>query len=189
MKISIITINYNNSHFLKQTIQSVFDQSYKNFEYIIIDGGSKDKSLEIIKSFEKKRNDIDYKWVSESDDGISDAFNKGIKLATGEIIGLLNSSDLYHEKTLERVANNYSTTNFDLFYGDTIKIDDEGKEYSYTKAKTWKKIFFGLTFMHSACFIPKRIYDEIGYFNKEYKIAMDIDILLSLRTIIIFVWR
>ena len=97
---SIITVVYNNEKFLEETIQSVLNQKFQNFEYIIIDGGSSDKTLDIIKKYE---NEIDY-WISEKDRGIYDAFNKGMSLAKGDFIGIINSDDTYMNNALEIIA-------------------------------------------------------------------------------------
>ncbi len=98
--ISIITIVFNGEKYLDQTIRSVLDQNYPSVQYIIIDGGSTDNSINIIKKYEK---DL-YFWISEKDNGISDAFNKGIARATGDIIGIINADDWYEHNTFERVA-------------------------------------------------------------------------------------
>ena len=110
--ISIITITYNGEKHIEQTIQSVLGQTYPNIQYIIIDGGSTDQTLSIIKKYEQKL----YYWVSEKDKGISDAFNKGIAKATGEIVGIINADDWYEPAALEQVAARMGDA--DVCFGD-----------------------------------------------------------------------
>ena len=121
--ISIVTIVFNGERHLEQTIQSVLDQNYPNLQYIIIDGGSTDHSLEIIKKYEK---DL-YFWTSEKDKGISDAFNKGIAHATGDIIGIINADDWYEPRTFERVASQMGDA--DICFGDVQFWKNEQKEF------------------------------------------------------------
>ena len=116
--ISIITVVKNGEKYLEETIKSVINQTYKNYEYIVIDGGSKDKTLDIIKKYSDK---IDY-WVSETDKGLYDAFNKGMQLAKGDFIGIINSDDVYLSKTLEilkKYINN--NPNIDFIFGSVKK--------------------------------------------------------------------
>ena len=120
MKITIITVNFNGDKTLERTIKSITNQTYnKKFEYIIVDGKSNDKSLEIIKKYEKillERN-VMYRWISEKDNGIYHAMNKGIELASGDIIGIINSDDWYEKDTLEKVAKKFEEEKIDMLYG------------------------------------------------------------------------
>ena len=121
MKISIITISYNAENTIKNTLKSIENQSYNNIEHIIIDGGSKDSTLEICNSFFHEA-----KIISESDNGVYDAFNKGLKLATGDIIGFLNADDVfYSEKAVEDIVNAFSNNEADIVYGNL--------DYSFNK--------------------------------------------------------
>lgn len=111
MKISIITVTYNSSKTLKDTIESVLKQTYTNYEHIIVDGLSKDNTMEIVKEYEAKYNGK-LKYISEKDSGLYDAMNKGIKMATGDIIGILNSDDMYaHENVLQEIVEKFKETN------------------------------------------------------------------------------
>lgn len=111
MKISIITVTYNSDKTLKDTLESVLKQTYKNYEHIIVDGLSKDNTMQIVKEYEEKYNGK-LKYISEKDFGIYDAMNKGIKIATGNVIGILNSDDIYaHEKVLEEIVEKFEQTN------------------------------------------------------------------------------
>lgn len=111
MKISIITVTYNSAKTLKETLESVLKQKYTNYEHIIVDGLSKDNTIEIVKEYEEKYNGK-LKYISEKDTGLYDAMNKGIKMATGDIIGILNSDDIYaHENVLQEIAEKFKETN------------------------------------------------------------------------------
>ena len=168
-KLSIITVVLNGEKFLEETITSVLNQSYKNFEYIIIDGGSKDNSLEIIKKYEDK---IDY-WISEKDNGIYDAFNKGMMLASGEYIGIVNSDDKYENGAFD-ILNKY-ITNFpekDFIFGSVKK--HWGLLHGY---KPWKIHFsWGFYSSHSTgFFIKKSSAKKVGLYNLKYKYYADYD--------------
>lgn len=167
MKLSIITINYNNAYGLQKTLESVINQTYKNFEYIIIDGGSVDGSKEII---EKYSNKFAY-WVSEKDNGIYNAMNKGIKQAKGEYCLFLNSGDwLVDECVLEKVF--LLNVHEDILYGNLLTMDsfcDKGPERSLL---TLTDLFFG-TINHPSSFIKRILFQKYGLYNEEYKIVSD----------------
>lgn len=132
MKISIITVVFNGKDTIGHTIESVLSQTYKDIEYIIIDGGSTDGTVDIIKNFEDR---IAY-WMSEPDNGIYDAMNKGIKVATGEIIGILNSDDMYADSSvIEEVVNRISREKADTCYGDLVYVD---KNNTQKVIRQWK---------------------------------------------------
>ena len=167
-KISIITVTRNSEKFLEKNILSVYKQSYKNYEHIIIDGLSTDKTLRIIKKHEKK---IKY-WVSEKDKGIYDAMNKGIKKASGDIIGILNSDDVYYKKTLE-IANKYfiKDTKLDFLFGSVYKR--KLLTGYYPKKILWT---FGFYTTHSVgFFIKKKSQLKVGFYNTKYKGSSDYD--------------
>lgn len=173
-KISIITVTFNSEKYLEKTINSVLSQDYSDFEYLIIDGGSSDGTVDIIKKYE---NSIDY-WVSESDKGMYDALNKGIKASLGKIIGQINSDDKYSPSVLSRVASVYEEEKFDLLYGDTVIINDSDDEIGYISASPWRNMYYGNPgFLHSACFFSKDIIVELGMYDLTYRIASDIDLL------------
>lgn len=175
MKVSIITITYNAEKTLEQTIKSVINQTYKNIEYIVIDGGSKDSSLNIIKKYE---NNIS-KWISEPDEGISDAFNKGIDLATGELVGILNADDWYEPTTVQTVVENFNET-YDIYCADLNLVDEQDKPFKRMKSKVWF-IDYGMHIMHPTTFVTLKSYKKYGKFDKELKIAMDYDLFLRLK--------
>lgn len=172
--ISIITISFNARQFIEKTIQSVINQKYDKYEYIIIDGGSTDGTVDIIKKYESY---LSY-WISEKDDGIYDALNKGLKKASGDIIGQINSGDYYEENSFQKIADDFQKSHFDLFYGNTKVIDINDNILSLKKARPWKNMFYGTPeFYHSACFFSKNILSKVGFYNPDYKIAGDIDLL------------
>ncbi len=168
-KLSIITVVLNGEKYLEETIQSVLSQSYKNFEYIIIDGGSSDKTLEIIKKYDKE---ITY-WLSEKDRGIYDAFNKGMELSRGEYIGIVNSDDIYVDGAFNILANYIKEyPEKDFIFGSVKK--HWGLLHGY---KPWKIHFsWGFYSSHSTGFFIKRISaKKVGLYNLKYKYSSDYD--------------
>ena len=166
---SVITVVYNGEKFLEKTITSVINQSCKDFEYIVIDGGSTDKSLEIIKKYEKK---IDY-WVSEKDKGIYDAFNKGMIVSKGEFIGFINSDDIYKKNALN-IISNYIRKNkvADFIFGSVKK--HWGILHGYKPHKI--KYSWGFYSSHSTgFFIKRKVAEKIGFYNIKYKYHADYD--------------
>jgi glycosyltransferase involved in cell wall biosynthesis len=176
--ISIITVVYNGKKHLEQTIQSVLNQTYTNFEYIIIDGGSTDGTVDIIKKYE---NQINY-WISEPDNGIYDAMNKGLAQAKGDYIGLLNSDDFYESNALEIITNEIKTTpNTDVFFGNMFILNQNLQEkqlQTYKKGENLHKIF---SIWHPTVFVKKECYKKYGNFDTNFKIAADYELLLRLK--------
>ena len=167
--ISIITVTYNGEKYIEETFQSVFKQTNKNYEYIVIDGGSSDNTINIIKKYESK---IDY-WVSEKDLGIYDAFNKGMQLCKGEYIGFINSDDIYEKNTIE-ILTKYikANSNLDFFFGSVRK--HWGTLHGY---KPWKIFFsWGFYSSHSTGFFIKKVSaKKVGLYNLKYKYSSDYD--------------
>jgi glycosyltransferase involved in cell wall biosynthesis len=171
--VSVITVVYNGAKHLEQTINSVLTQSYKNIEYIIIDGGSTDETVDIIKRYEDK---IDY-WQSERDGGIYFAMNKGISLAKGELIGILNADDFYLPDTIEKIITTNKTFQADIYYGDMQYITENAHKLSVAKPDITKMNEMPAIF-HPTCFVRKSVYDKAGVFDTQYKISADYDFLL-----------
>lgn len=173
IKITVITITYNSEATLENTIKSVLEQGYENLEYIIIDGDSSDSTVEIIKKYEQY---LAY-WISEKDMGISDAFNKGLKKATGDIIGIINSDDKFCNNIFTRIVEVFEN-DIDYLYGN-ILIQDENEKPIKTMKSTYNNSFpyGGMPFGHPSLFMKKRIYDDIGFFNINYKVAMDFELV------------
>lgn len=170
--LSIITVCYNSDKTIEDTIISILCQKNSNIQYIIIDGNSNDNTLNIINKYS---NNIDI-VVSEPDNGMYDALNKGIALCKGQIIGQINADDYYHYGALNIAINEYLTRPFDWLYGDTIIIKNDNTKVRKT-ARQWKDMYYGNPeFLHSACFFSKKILNNIGGYNPKYKIAGDIDL-------------
>lgn len=168
-KFTLITVVLNNQTLLEKTIKSVFDQNFKNFEYIIIDGGSNDGTLEIIKKYNDK---LDY-WLSETDKGIYDAFNKGLELSKGEYIGIVNSDDTYRPNALKIISSYIDDDkNIDFIFGSVQKRWGLLSGY-----KPWKIFFsWGFYSSHSTGFFIKRnAAEKVGYYNLKYKYHADYD--------------
>ena len=178
--VSIITVVFNGELELAETIESVVNQSYNNIEYIIVDGASQDKTLEIIRQYESQ---IDY-WCSESDAGIYDAMNKGIKAAQGEIIGLINCGDTYLENAVAEIVDIYNKHIQDnsllVITGAMYRFDLE-KNYKFKIEKNQNlldtKINRGMPINHPATFITKDTYNKLGFFNNTYHICGDYDLI------------
>ena len=178
MKISIITVCYNSAATLKDTILSVASQSYKNIEYVIIDGGSKDATLEIIDQYK----DTITTYISEPDKGLYDAMNKGINLASGEVVGFLNSDDLFcDDYALEKVMSVFIEKNFldsvfsDVFYVSQNDISNIVRHWVTGAKRPFK---FGWHPAHPTLYIKKKVYDNFGGFNLDFKLAADFEIML-----------
>lgn len=183
MKISLITITYNSAQTLKDTLTSVLEQTYTDIEYILVDGASKDNTVAIIKDFEPKFEGR-MKWVSEPDKGLYDAMDKGIRMATGDVIGILNSDDFFTSKeVLAKVAEAFEQdTQLDAVYGDVhfVNPDDLQKCVRYYSSKIFKKSLMRLGFMpaHPSFYLKKECFDKYGVYKTDYKIAADFEFLL-----------
>ena len=171
--VSIITIVYNGEKYIENTILSVINQSYKNLEYIIIDGGSTDNTVSIIKKYQ----DQITSWISEKDKGISDAFNKGIEKATGKIIGILNSDDWYEVNTIQQVVEHIKE--YDIVYGDLRLFKKE--KIDFVLKGDHHLLDQHMTVNHPTVFIKKEIYQKYGLFDDAYVCAMDYDLMLRLK--------
>ena len=181
LKISIITVSYNSAETIKDTIESILSQDYENIEYIIIDGGSTDGTVDIVKNYADK---IDY-FVSEADYGIFDGMNKGIKASTGDIVGILNSDDFYaNSYVISNVAKTFTNQDCDAVYGDLVyvKENDTSKIVRYWQSGeyTIKKIKNGWMLPHPTFFVKKEMYVRHGYYNTDLKSAADYEMILKL---------
>jgi glycosyltransferase involved in cell wall biosynthesis len=177
-KISIITVVYNNSQTISGAIESVLSQDYPNIEHIIIDGASTDGTVEIIKSYSDRIS----KFISEPDKGIYDAMNKGLKIAIGDIIGILNSDDFYANNTvISDIVREFETKNVEMVFGDLVFVKPEDlnkvvRLYS-TPDFTPSKFAWGWMPPHPTCYLKKSVYERYGYFKTDYRIAADYEIL------------
>ena len=173
IKVSIVTVCYNSEVTIEQTIRSVLSQSYKNIEYIIIDGASTDQTLDIIKEY---KNDLAY-LVSEPDKGIYDAMNKGIKKATGDIIGFINSDDWYSENAVLSIVEAFLSSKADVVYGNTMIV--ENGTHKMVLCADLDNICYRMVFGHQAAFVKTHILRE-NLFDCAYKIVADHAFFLSL---------
>ncbi len=179
--ISIITVVKNNKEFVEDAINSVLTQSYPYIEYIVVDGGSTDSTLDIIKKYDAKIS----KWISESDSGIYDALNKGINLSTGDIIGFLHSDDIFaDDKVIEKIADRFTLANVDAVYSDLVYVSKRNinKIIRYWKAGKFSEnsLKYGWMPPHPTLFIRRSLYEKFGLFDTGLKIASDYDMVLRL---------
>ena len=181
MKVSIITSVYNNEKTIEDAIKSVLSQTYPNIEYIVVDGASKDGTVDVIKKYEDKIST----FVSERDKGIYDGLNKGVSLATGDIIAFLHSDDIYeNENIITEVVEHFKSTKTDSIYGDLVYVDkeDTSKIFRYWKSGeyTFKKLSNGWMPPHPTFFVKKEFYDKYGKFDLDFGIAADYDFMLRM---------
>ena len=179
VRISVVTVSYNSAATISDTIRSVLGQTYAPFEYIVIDGASTDGTQGVVESF---RNEFEIKGialilVSERDDGIYDAMNKGVRLASGDLVGIINSDDRYEEDALETVAAAYRNSPFELFYADLKMVFPDGR--SFVKHSRDRRYATSRDWNHPTTFIAKSIYDKYLYRNET--IHDDYDLILRLK--------
>jgi glycosyltransferase involved in cell wall biosynthesis len=177
--VSIITVSHNSIRTISDTINSVLSQTYQNIQYIVIDGSSTDGTIEIIKSFS---NHIS-KFVSEPDKGIYDAINKGIKLATGDIIGILNSDDFFYDSfVIEKIVNAFIESDTDSVIGDVQFVDPDktSRIVRYYSSKKFTPLKFKYGFMpaHPSFYTKRGLFEKLGYYKTDYKIAADYELLI-----------
>ena len=185
MKISLITATYNSAETLRDTLQSVLNQTFKDVDYIIIDGNSKDNTIEIVKEFEPKFEGR-LRWVSEKDKGIYDAMNKGVKMAQGDIVGILNSDDFFaSDNVLEKINAAFTETpGIDGVYADVRYVDwnDTSKTVRMFSGKDFKreKICWGQMPPHPSFYVKRECYDKYGLYSLDYPICADYDMFVKM---------
>lgn len=182
MTISIITATYNSGATLCDTFESVLAQTYKDIDYIVIDGKSNDNTIDIIKEYEPRFNGKMH-WISEPDKGIYDAMNKGIAMATGDVIGILNSDDFYSDNNiLETISK--EVEDMDAIYGDVHYVNDGDltKCVRYYSSKGFRRWKMRLGFMpaHPSFYCRRTVYSRYGLFDTDFKVAADFEQLLRL---------
>ncbi len=178
MKVSVITASYNSEATIRDTLKSVQEQTYGNIEHIIVDGLSKDSTMEIVKEFDSVST-----VVSEKDNGIYDAMNKGIALATGDLIAILNSDDFYaSDKVIEKVVDKIKSSNTDTVYGDLKFVDPIQKD---KVVRTWNagtfqknKFLYGWMPPHPSFFVKSELYKKFGNFDTSFKNSADYELML-----------
>ncbi len=175
-KISIITVCYNSAGTICRTFNSVLGQSYPNIEYWVIDGRSSDGTIDVIKEYEPKFKGKMH-WISEEDHGIYDAMNKGIKLSTGELIGILNSDDYYEPDAVRKMVDSMTNEAYQILYG-AMRAWKNGVEESISISS---HLFLRERMInHPACFVTKAVYDRFGDFDVTYKSVADYDFMLRM---------
>ena len=177
--VSIVTGTYNSAKFIEDCVNSVNKQTYESIEHIIIDGASKDNTVSIIKNTPNKVK----KLVSEEDDGIYDAMNKGLKLASGTILGILNSDDFYNnDEVISKIVDAFKDPKIDCVYGDLLYVDQDDTDKVVRKWITgpYKKNCFqkGWHPAHPSFFVRKSVYEKYGYFNLSLDLAADFELML-----------
>jgi glycosyltransferase len=180
MKVTIITATYNSAGTVRDTLESIARQSYQAIEHIIVDGLSKDNTLDIVKEFSHVT-----QVVSEKDKGIYDAMNKGLKLATGEVVGILNSDDFYdNQEVISQVMAAFNDPLVDVVYGDLQYVK---KNDVYVVTRNWKSgqykrkyFYYGWMPPHPTFFVRRKIYDEVGLFNTDLRSAADYEMMLRI---------
>lgn len=184
MKVSIITVAFNSAATIAHCMQSVLDQSYSNIEYIVVDGLSKDNTLNIVREFEplfagKMR------WISENDNGIYDAMNKGLHMATGDVVGILNSDDFFTDNdVIEKVVQAFTDDNIDAVYGDVHFVRETNlsrcvRYYSSAGFRPWW-LRFGIMPAHPSFYARKEVFQKAGLYKTDYKIGGDFEMMVRL---------
>ena len=184
MKVSIITVAFNSAATIAHCMQSVLDQSYSNIEYIVVDGLSKDNTLNIVREFEplfagKMR------WISENDNGIYDAMNKGLHMATGDVVGILNSDDFFTDNDIiEKVAQAFTDDKIDAVYGDVHFVRETNlsrcvRYYSSAGFRPWW-LRFGIMPAHPSFYARKEVFQKAGLYKTDYKIGGDFEMMVRL---------
>ena len=185
MKISLITVTYHSEKTLADTLESVLAQTYEDVEYLVVDGSSKDGTLDILRAYEPRFGGR-MRWLSEPDGGIYDAMNKGIRMATGDVVGLLNSDDFFASaEVLERVAAALSAdASLDGVYGDVRYVDPADTRRTvrhYSSASfTRKKLVYGLMPAHPSFYARRACFEKYGLYDTRYRISADYDMFVRL---------
>jgi glycosyltransferase involved in cell wall biosynthesis len=175
IKIPVVTVVFNNKKTIEDTIKSVLSQTHKNIEHIIVDGKSTDGTLDVIKKYKKSIS----KYISEEDNGIYDAMNKGVKMCTGDLIYFLNSDDIFYDnQVLGKVAEVFEKNRkYDYFYGGVVSrgIFNSGRDNIFLKEISSHSIKMGQNIPHQSLFVPKSAFEEIGLFDSNLKVNGDYD--------------
>lgn len=185
MRISIITVTYNSEGTLRDTLESVLHQSYKDIEYLIVDGASQDETLDIVKDCESKFSGRLH-YISETDRGIYDAMNKGIGMATGDVVGILNSDDFFtSDDVLSRVADAFGADeSLDAVYGDIhfVKEGNLGKCTRYFSSQYFRPwlLRFGFMPAHPSFYCKKSVFDKYGLYDLQYRTSSDFEMMVRL---------
>jgi len=178
MKVSLITVTYNSARYLQNAIQSVYNQDYPDIEYIVVDGGSTDETLSII----EQNAPCITKWISEKDKGMYDAINKGMKMATGDVIGILNSDDMLASKNvISKIAACFKEQKVDSIFGDLLYVEAEetSKIHRFWKGMPYNRKSFNLGWMpaHPTFYVRREIVEQLGGYETHYFSAADFELM------------
>lgn len=184
MKITVITVTYNSEHTVADTLASVLRQTYQDIEYLVVDGCSTDGTLAVVKSYEERFGGR-MKWISEPDGGIYDAMNKGISMATGDVVGILNSDDYFTaDDVVERFAGMFGDEHLDAVYGDVhfIKDGHPDKCVRYYSSALFRPFWLRFGFMpaHPSFYARKRVFERAGLYKTDYAIGSDFEMMARL---------
>lgn len=194
MRISVVTVTYNSAKTIRDTMSSVLAQNYLDYEYIVVDGGSKDETVDIIKEYEAKFDVLieeckkngecvpTFRWISEKDKGMYDGINKGIRMATGDVVGIINSDDFYHRTDIFSKIDEAMSDGTEAIYGDVrfVKSENLEKTVRYYSSKNWRPWRFRFGFMpaHPSFFERRENFEKYGYYKYDYHIAADYELLI-----------
>ena len=180
MKISIITITFNSAKTLQRALDSVQSQSYGNIEHVIVDGASTDGTRAMIEAYAAKNPNV--RWISEKDDGIYNAINKGIRMATGDIIGFLHSDDIFNfSDSIEQIAAAFETGNVDVVYGD-LQYCRAGKVVRKWNSNSFnpRSLKYGWMPPHPTVYVRREVYEQVGPYDEWFRISADYDMMLRI---------
>ena len=180
MKISIITITFNSAKTLQRALDSVQSQSYGNIEHVIVDGASTDGTRAMIETYAAKNPNV--RWISEKDDGIYNAINKGIRMATGDIIGFLHSDDIFNSSdSIEQIAAAFETGNVDVVYGD-LQYCRAGKVVRKWNSNSFnpRSLKYGWMPPHPTVYVRREVYEQVGPYDEWFRISADYDMMLRI---------
>lgn len=180
IKLSIVTVTFNSEQYIKEVLSSVLEQEYKNYEYIIVDGGSVDKTIRIVEEMQPQFEGR-LKYISEKDNGIYDAMNKGIRMSNGDYIGLINSDDRYTPVCFNKVVETIEKSKMhpDVIYSDLARIDLDGRRCGVFISSV-EGLKRGMTVNHPTCFVSRKAYEKYGLFDLQYRIVADYDLMLRI---------
>ena len=180
MKISIITITFNSAKTLKRALESIQHQTYADIEHVIVDGASTDGTREMIESYAKAHKNV--RWVSEPDDGIYNAINKGIKIATGDVVGFLHSDDIFNSAdSIEQIAHAFDDSGADIVYGD-LQYVRAGKVVRRWQSNAFhpRSLKYGWMPPHPTMYVRREVYEQVGPYDEWFRISADYDMILRL---------
>ncbi|MBQ2189409.1 MAG: glycosyltransferase [Paludibacteraceae bacterium] len=180
MKISIITITYNSAKTLQRALASVQGQTYSDIEHIIVDGASTDGTKSMIETYAKQHASV--RWISEKDEGIYNALNKGIRMATGDVIGFLHSDDvLFAPDSIEHIAAAFASTGADVVYGD-LQYCQGNRVVRHWESNAFNphSLKYGWMPPHPTVYVRKKVYDQVGEYDEWFRISADYDMMLRI---------